>query len=138
MQPVIIKPRSKKPMHTGWLENMPDIKEIIREIKAHPDVKIGVILGEVSNQLIDFDIDQKLAIGIAHWMMPSTSCVFGRCGNPDSHLAYSVSSDDVCASVVYYHPTTEKVIVELRGNFKMTVFPPSIHETGDKIEYKSG
>lgn len=138
IQPVMVKPLSKKPMHVGWLENFLDIRDIIKEIKAYPDANIGGVLGAISNRVMDFDVDERNAIDIAQRIMPPTSMVFGRPTAPKSHLEYRVFPDDLCVSVEYRHPTDGRMIAELRGNSRMTVFPPSIHESGEQIEYECG
>ena len=63
--------------------------------------------------------------------------VFGRNGSPRSHYIYLVSD---CEKVVRFSgPKKDGILVEYRGNGGQTVFPPSIHPTGQSIRfYKDG
>lgn len=51
---------------------------------------IGVLLGDVSNGLIDIDLDTIEATIIAHLFLPETEFVFGRKSKPNSHWLYFV------------------------------------------------
>src|ERR1700720_664112 len=46
---------------------------------------IGVVLGELSGGLVDFDLDCPESIALAPYMLPPTGMIFGRESRPTSH-----------------------------------------------------
>ena len=68
--------------------------------------------------------------------LPSTGAIFGRPSKPRSHHLYQVKGP--APTEQFRDPITKKMIVELRGDGGFqTVFPPSTHESGEKIEWES-
>jgi len=68
----------------------------------------------------------------APWFLPETKCVFGRASKPKSHWVYRVPKPRNHEKF-----GTERMIVEVRGNGHCTVFPGSVHEGGEAIEFDS-
>ena len=59
-----------------------------------------------------------------------TKCVFGRASKPQSHWVYRApepETNEECG--------TEEMIVEVRGNRLCTVFPGSVHVSGEAIAF---
>lgn len=125
--------RAKKPILPGWQRGgVPE--ESFDEHFGSPPCNIGIVLGDPSNGLVDVDLDDPDAIPFADKLLPSTGCVFGRPSRPRSHRLYQVTSAGrKDAFIVSGH-----TIVELRGNGHLTVFPGSIHPSGEVIQFDGG
>ena len=50
-----------------------------------PDGNVAVVMGALSDNLVDIDIDCPEALSIAPYLLPETHLIFGREGNPASH-----------------------------------------------------
>jgi hypothetical protein len=124
--------RSKKPKLLNW----PSLR--MREDEAlgyfaHPG-NIGVILG---NGLVDVDLDCAEAIDLAPEILKPTATIFGRKSKLESHWVYAVEGR--CSTEKFADPLTGGTIIELRGDGGLqTVFPGSIHESGEPIEWFDG
>src|SRR5207245_597959 len=82
--------------------------------------------------LVDIDIDKTTALRFAPWFLPKTSCVFGRASKPRSHWVYRVPESG------RHKPfQCNGMVLEVRGDKHYTVFPGSIHETGEPIEFEN-
>ena len=76
------------------------------------------------------DIDDINALRFAERFLPETKCIFGRESKPKSHRVYRVPDSknrEAFESI--------NMIVELRGDKHFTVFPGSVHPTGEPIEF---
>jgi len=136
--------RSKRPILKDW-PNFRIGRESIQNHFDQPNKNIGVLLGPASGDLVDVDLDSPEAVRLADYFLPTTEAVFGRAGKLRSHRIY------VCRDVVhkkYVDPDLQAnqaaqaataSIVELRvgGPNKgiQTIFPPSVHESGELIEW---
>lgn len=96
---------------------------------------IGVLLGEPSHGLTDVDLDAKELWPIAHRFLPKTA-TFGRASAPGSHWIYQ------CPRIEYHKfsdPDADNeeraCLLEIRTKGQQTVFPPSIHPSGEKIAW---
>ena len=90
-----------------------------------PGDNVGVRLGGPSGGLVDVDLDCQEAVHLAPHFLPPTA-TFGRASKPRSHWLY------ICSGIT----KTEKparTAVELRSTGGQTVFPGSVHETGEEI-----
>jgi putative DNA primase/helicase len=92
------------------------------------------VLGCVSNGLVDIDIDDPEAVYFADQLLPNSDCEFGRPSNPRSHRLYQVTSPGRHIGF----DVAGKPILELRGNGHLTVFPGSVHPSGEIIEFENG
>ena len=102
------------------------------------DTNVGIILGERSNNLVDVDIDCDEALTAADLLLPRTDAVFGRASKPRSHrLYYSAGA----TTLQFKDPVSPTMLVELRSNGSnpesvfQTVFPPSLHQSGEVVEW---
>jgi hypothetical protein len=91
---------------------------------------VGVILGEPSGGLVDVDLDCAEAVELAGSYLPPTGSIFGREGKPRSHRGYVSAVERM---LQLSDPETGEMLVELRTNGGQTVFPPSVHPTGEPI-----
>ena len=95
----------------------------------------GVMLGDPSN-LTDIDLDCPEARSMADKYLPQTNAVFGRKSSPSSHWIY----EGVTETVQFKDPVDGSTLVEIRSNTKkgtpcQTVFPGSVHTSGEDIEW---
>ena len=89
------------------------------------------MLGDASNGVVDIDLDSDLARRLAPYFLPRTGWCFGRRSAPKSHWLYRLDGD---AGRGRKFDAAGK-FAEYRANGQMTVFPPSIHPTGEAIEF---
>ena len=103
------------------------------KIHAHFNCKpmnIGVLTGEPSGGLIDVDIDVLEGLPLADAFLPSTR-TFGRDSKPSSHRLYLVQPVLPTRKFEF----KEKMIVEFRSTGGQTVFPPSVHPSGEESRW---
>ena len=103
------------------------------------ETNIGVILGPPSGGLVDIDLDCPEALRLARFVLPKTELRFGRESTPDSHWLYKAPIEGRTA---YTDPITKETLVEIRSSgsqdkFHQTVFPPSVHTSGEQIYWSS-
>jgi RecA-family ATPase/DNA-binding Lrp family transcriptional regulator len=129
MRVIPIPLRHKAPTLKEWQKLNLGEKEI-REYFSKPS-NIGVLLGEPSSWLVDIDLDDPLAVKLAPYFLPSTEAVFGRDSKPCSHWLY------ICfgAKTTKWMDLDGQMLVELRSTGCQTVFPPSIHPSGETITW---
>lgn len=116
--PVRIPPLAKAPVDRDW----PTIDYQPEHFQTGDN--IGVKLGEPSGDLVDVDLDCLEAVRLAPLFLPPT-ITFGRSSKPRSHWLYR------SPGVKTWKPKRAKV--ELRSTGVQTVFPGSVHETGEAI-----
>lgn len=129
--PLPISYGSKAPTLRGWT----DLRfGSTAELETHfTDANIGLILGAASNGLVDIDLDCPEARLLAPVLLPHTGMRHGRAGAPTSHYWYVV--DREVATAKYQDPTDRAMLVELRSTGAQTVIPPSLHPSGEQIEW---
>ena len=121
--------QSKNPGFKGWEQMRLTVETLDQHFNGHPQ-NIGVLLGEPSSWLIDVDLDHMRAVELAPQFLPDTPAIFGRSGKPRSHWIYRVSGP---AATKKFRSKSAGMIVEFRSTGMQTVFPPSIHESGELI-----
>lgn len=131
LAPIPINFGEKRP--PSDLKDWPDVRLTMDDIKSvfKEPINIGIITGEPSSGLIDVDIDDPDALRFTKTFLPETGAIFGRAGKPASHWLYRVNRPK--ATVRFQ--CNDKTIIELRGNGSQTVFPGSVHESGELIEF---
>jgi hypothetical protein len=133
---VPVRARDKMPAVSGGWQNMRlTLEQLTPMLKE--DSNLGVLLGGPSNGLVDIDLDCVEAAVLADLFLPQ-SWVFGRPSKLRSHWLY------VCPGI-----KTEKfqfvdesldvpgMVLELRSTGCQTVIPPSVHKSGELIEWSS-
>ena len=126
-------PKGKKaPSLMDW----PDLRLTEADIPQYfsRDENLGVILGEPSGGLVDIDLDASEAVGLGDVFLPKTEAVFGRPSKPRSHREYK------CEPVLKSEKFADvdgTMLIELRSTGTQTVFPPSIHPSGEQIRWES-
>lgn len=94
---------------------------------------IAVALGAPSGNLVDIDIDAPEAIPWADYFLPETA-TFGRLGKRSSHRLFAVRGTIKTAK---YDDVDGSMLIEVRSTGAQTVFPGSIHQTGQAVEWES-
>ena len=129
--PVRYKSKAGAP---GWSKFDPTPRELERCFGNGP-TNIGVLLGERSSDLVDVDLDCPMARSLAPSILPETGCVFGRESARGSHRVYRCSPAP--KTTMFFDPSDGKgTLVELRSTGHQTVFPPSTHPSGERIEFE--
>jgi hypothetical protein len=142
-----IEYRGKRPFHngrllTGWQRLRLTADELPAYFNGQPQ-NIGVLLGEASGELVDVDLDCPIAVKLAPAFLPPTGAIFGRDTKRRSHWLYHVR----LATKKFRDPLLERpangaerdkaMLVELRSTGAQTVFPGSVHESGEAISWDS-
>jgi len=136
--PVPIPLGKKGPILKGW-QNLRLTAETAPQYFNGEPSNIGNILGV--NGLIDIDLDCPEARALAKEFLPSTGCIFGRKGSPRSHWIYVASPAPKTQQWAEpydktLHTDNDKLmLVELRSTGAQTVFPPSVHPSGEPIRF---
>lgn len=132
-QPVPLPLRRKKPNGMGWQRRQSTPDEL-PALFPKASMNIGILLGELSGWLVDIDLDCPEARRLAPHFLPSTA-TFGRPGNPRSHYFY-YSPGTVTQQ--YRDPRPKDLggmVIERRSTGAQTVFPPSLHPSGEPISW---
>jgi hypothetical protein len=137
LQPLPIKARSKKPDGgNAWQSRAYTVNDF------DPDSNIGLHL-TAGSRVVDADLDSDYGSRLAPRFLPATEMKYGRASKPASHWMWRV---DTLAGVRHTKFEGLSQMVEGRkncvtllerrtGDGKQSVIPPSIHESGEPIEY---
>jgi putative DNA primase/helicase len=146
--PVPLRRATKAPIETAWQHStIPD--DQIDAIFT-PDRNIGVTTGQRSYNMLDVDLDHPIVAKMAGLFLPRTGSIFGRPGKPGSHqifygyhdaAKYTAAKQDVPdkfphRSFALPGPPSQ-MLVEIRGDGNQTMFPPSIHPSGEPVSWVS-
>ncbi len=144
--PIPIKLREKGPTYQNWQNLVLDEAGV--EARFARPCNVGVLLGDHSGGLVDVDLDCREAVEIADAIFPATPAVFGRESNPRSHRLYRISGQ--ARTKAFKDPDRIKavkisggdgakdegaMIVEVRGTGSQTVFPGSVHPSGEAVRW---
>ena len=136
-QPVPVPVRSKNPNFSGWQNFIASERDLHNHFNGKPQ-NIGVLLGAKSNGLIDVDLDSPEAVKIADFFLPKTESIFGRKNKPRSHRLYTSNFPKTEQFInPFIADNKQAMIVEIRSTGGQTIFPPSVHENGEVIEWSS-
>lgn len=120
---------SKNPIEHDWPANHYEPDDI-------GDGNVGVILGPVSGELVDIDLDSRAALDLAPYFLPPT-LTFGHPRKPRSHWLYIC--EGIRSSNLIFRVAGEVERVEVRAKNAtseqcghQSVFPGSIWTSKDK------
>jgi Bifunctional DNA primase/polymerase, N-terminal len=139
--PVPIPYGQKRPIGNDWQHRVITGSKVDRFFGEKPQ-NIGVQLGPNSGGLTDVDLDCREAIEIASAVLPRTGAIFGRASKRNSHRLYTTTLAKTIdqAALQFKDPSTKSTLLEVRigGGDKgaQTVFPGSVHETGEAINWE--
>jgi len=85
--------------------------------------------------VVDVDCDSAEAIRLAADILPPTPAVFGRKSKPNSHYLYRVNDPQPTRR---FQTPDGKAAIEFRSKGSQTIVPPSIHPSGERIEWQDG
>jgi putative DNA primase/helicase len=128
--PVPVRPREKCPIPSEWQKRT--LNTPLDDFEEWQNV--GIVLGSASNDLVDVDKDNPGALRAAPYLLPETGLTFGRKGKANSHSLYIVPD---CGQTKQFKSHHTGMIVEYRANGAQSVFPGSIHKSGERIEFSS-
>jgi len=138
---VPVPEKRKDPVIDGWQNldlGLKDLPAVFKQNGTRPNV--GVLQGKPSGGLIDVDLDTDEAVALGALWLPRTGAVFGRAGKRRSHWLYR-SSNDLPKTTQFKWPGAPRepgekaMLVELRSTGSQTVFPGSVHPSGEPIEW---
>ena len=136
-KPIPIPKGEKGPRKSRWQRVDARDAEFSTEVGGQ---NVGVQTGVKSNGLVDIDLDWPMAASVAALTMPEAPC-FGRPGNPESHRLWIVTDKDPRTTKFSLAKATKlakAMILEMRGNGVQTVFPGSVHPSGEWIGWTLG
>lgn len=130
--PVPIPFREKGPKIPGWqsFTNSQVAANFGELFPEHQDRNVGVVLGDASGRLVDVDCDCIPAVRFADLLLPTTA-IFGRASRRRSHRLYVGETQ----TKQFKDPVDGSMIIEIRSNGGQTVFPGSVHPSGESIEW---
>jgi putative DNA primase/helicase len=134
-QPTPLHPRTKQPILNQWQDLLFDEARLASEFPTGTDRNVGLLLGKHSDGLIDCDLDCPEARVLADEFLPTTESKFGRASSRASHWLYQIAPRDA-PTVQFRDPADGQMLVELRGTGAQTMVPPSIHPTGEGVEWE--
>jgi hypothetical protein len=148
--PVPVAFKGKSPtLGKGW-QNVRITEANVADYFNSGDQNVGVQLGANSSGLTDVDLDCPEALKVAPYLMPITKALFGRSGKRASHMLYRTNlAASIDTGAVQFQDPNKKadhnkkvMLLEVRvgggGKGAQTVFPGSVHETGETIEWEHG
>lgn len=133
--PIPIEVGSKAPGY-GWQTRTWDSAAASLDDDFPPAAprNVGVLLGEASTGLVDLDLDSPSIAVWADVYLPPT-LTFGRVGKPRSHRIYQAP---VAKCWRFQDPISKAMLLEVRSNGGQTVFPGSVHPSGEVVEWCAG
>src|SRR5689334_2278061 len=129
--PIPVPTRAKGPVIEGW-QNLRIDRDSAPRFFDGTAQNIGVLTGPASRDLVDVDLDTAEARKLAPAYLPATGSTFGRPGSPPSHWLYCAAG---IRRLEYRDKETRELLLELRGAGHQTIFPGSVHECGEPIEW---
>lgn len=118
----------KAPVIPDWPNLAVTLKQIPLMFKAGRS-NIGISLGDRSSGLVDIDLDCEEAVRCAPVFLPPTR-TFGRESRPFSHYLFIAPNAETSK-----FQFDGGAIVELRSTGTQTIFPPSIHPSGEVVSF---
>jgi hypothetical protein len=132
LAPIPIPHGEKAPRTRGWTKLRITEEEVPRYFNG-AEQNIGILLGEPSGNLVDVDLDCAETVALAPRFLPETECAFGRPSKRRSHFLYR--AEPLIRTKKFVDPTDSTMLVEIRSTGCQTVFPPSVHPSGEAISF---
>jgi hypothetical protein len=130
--PLPVPFRSKNPGFNGW-QNFTVTEANLPQHFNGQQQNIGVLLGKVSGNLVDVDLDCAEAVALVSNFLPTTGAIFGRQTRPRSHWLYIAV---IHSKVTFTDPVTGKRLLEILTNGQQSIFPGSTHkDTGELVQW---
>jgi len=129
LSPLPIKRGEKAPKIAGWRHFKCEPGDVARWF-GRP-CNVGVMLGAQSGGIVDVDLDCPEAIELAPQFLPVTR-TFGRASKPASHWIFRA---EPLVGTAQFRDPEGGMLCELRSTGGQTVFPGSVHPSGEAIEF---
>jgi hypothetical protein len=129
--PIPVPFKTKAPIIKAWTK----LKVTADNLETYFDgtaTNIGILTGKPSGGLVDVDIDRIDALKFARYFLPKTNCIFGHESKPKSHWVYRVPKPKAVAQFI-----GDGMILEIRRSNRVTIFPGSVHTSGEPIEFEN-
>lgn len=154
LPPIPIKRGAKQAAIDGWQSRSIPVEEFGQYWGGSAPCGLAIPLGARSKGLIDMDLDWPEARALADELpfLYGGLLAFGRKGSPRAHrLAFCKEALDLdnFRTIAFTIPGAlaktmglsneehASNVLELRGNNGYTIFPPSTHTSGERIEWDS-
>jgi DNA polymerase I-like protein with 3'-5' exonuclease and polymerase domains len=124
----------KAPFLDDWQNLRPTPADLDRLFPAGQDLNVGLLLGAPSGGLIDVDLDTAEAVTAGALLLPATGWISGRQGKQRSHWWYLMDDPPDKASQ-QFRDVDQSMLAELRSTGGQTMAPPSIHPSGERVEW---
>jgi putative DNA primase/helicase len=138
--PIPVPRGQKAPKGKAWQTLRLSPAEVRAQFGDGQEHNAGVLLGEPSGCLVDVDLDSPEAIALAGGFLPPTPAVFGRESKPGSHWLYVAAPSETLPQTTRYQDTgtgaARTCLVELRSTGAQTIFPGSVHPSGEAIVWE--
>ena len=134
--PIPVPFRKKGAVIEGWPSLRPSQATLPSLFNGRRQ-NIGVLLGEPSRWLVDVDLDCSEAVDLADRLLPSTPMVFGRRSRHRAHRLYMAPGTRPIAFVNRTAGRKPHTLLELRATGQQTIFPPSVHPSGEPIVFEA-
>jgi hypothetical protein len=132
MLPIPLPRGEKAPNTKSWQKLRITEAEAPRYFNG-ADLNIGILTGAPSGNLVDIDLDCPETVALAAEFLPDTKCTFGRPSKRRSHWLYRTKP--LIKTAKFSDPADHTMLVEIRSTGCQTVFPPSVHPSGEPITF---
>ena len=131
--PLPLRPGEKRPTGSEWQRTQIADDQIEQRFQ---NMNVGVALGSQSGNLYDADLDHELVVKLYPRFARGleTPAIFGRPGKPLSHWIYQAPAAEQVRRISFVD-VDNTMLAEIRGDGHQTMFPPSIHPSGDPIAW---
>jgi putative DNA primase/helicase len=128
---VCLHPKKKNPIKADWRNQSVSAEDALAasQMLQH---NIGILNGTTSG-VIDIDLDCAEAVAFADLFLPETVASFGHEGNDRGHYLVAIQSSGKTRK--FNMPDSSECLVELRSDGTQTMLPPSIHPSGQKLQF---
>jgi Bifunctional DNA primase/polymerase, N-terminal len=97
---------------------------------------VGLLLGAVSGDLVDVDLDCREAVLLAPLFLPDTPAKFGRKSTGAAHWMFRTRvMTTKFADVDKGRDGERAMLVELRSDGCQTIAPPSVHPSAERVVF---
>jgi hypothetical protein len=119
----------KHPVKANWQHLCLTEEQIVDAFKARQR-NVGILMGAPSKNRVDIDLDAPQAVCLGDVFLPPTECIFGRSSKPRSHHLFT---GQPIPRTEKFQDITGAMIVEIRSDGAQTIFPGSIHLSGEAV-----
>lgn len=140
-EPLVLPPQEKSPKGKWKQPRSWSSDQIAHSFFGN--VNIGIALGKRSKSLVDIDFDCPETAALAYLLFPHLPA-FGRASSRASHRVLYCEIQK--GRVTYQVPDewakqkgiNRSMLLEIRGDGHQTMFPPSVHPSGEVVSWESG